>query len=97
MASECRACPRAEYSSAVPLIPRTGRGDARYRVVMGQGPARKNEIQHVTPAKAGVHVREELDSRSPAFAEDKLRGNDVTFDGANFGPCAPAPRSGTLF
>jgi hypothetical protein len=30
----------------------------------------------VTPAQAGVHLREEVDSRSPAFAEDKLRGND---------------------
>jgi hypothetical protein len=41
---------------------------------MGQRPAHRNESQDVTPAKAGVHVREELDSR--------FRGNDVTFDGA---------------
>jgi hypothetical protein len=26
-----------------------------------------------------------LDSRSPAFAEDKFRGNDVTFDGVIMG------------
>jgi hypothetical protein len=48
---------------------------------MGLRPTRRNESHHVTPAKAGVHVWEELGSRSPAFAEDKLRGNDVTFDG----------------
>ena len=41
---------------------------------MSQPPTHRNESQHVTPAKAGVHVREELDSR--------FRGNDVTFDGA---------------
>jgi hypothetical protein len=41
---------------------------------MGQRPARRNESQDLTPAQAAVHVREELDSR--------LRGNDVTFDGA---------------
>ena len=43
---------------------------------MGLRPTRRNESHHVTPAKAGVHVWQELDSRSPAFAEDKLRGND---------------------
>ena len=52
------------------------------RVHMGLRPTRRNEGHRVTPAKAGVHVWEELDSRSPAFAEDKLRGNDVTLDGA---------------
>jgi hypothetical protein len=41
---------------------------------MGLRPTRRNESQDVTPAKAGVRVREELDSR--------FRGNDVTFDGA---------------
>ena len=41
------------------------------RVVLGQRPTHRNESQDVTPAKAGVHVREELDSR--------FRGNDVTF------------------
>jgi hypothetical protein len=31
----------------------------------------------VTPEKAGVHASPHgLDSRSPTFAEDKLRGND---------------------
>ena len=73
-------------------------------MVMGQRPTRKNESQHVTPAKlvpakagSGGPCRVELHSRFPAFAEDKLRGNDVTFAGANFGPCAAAPRSGALF
>ena len=38
------------------------------------GPPRKMKaLDLVTPAKAGVHVPEEVDSR--------LRGNDVTFDG----------------
>jgi hypothetical protein len=41
---------------------------------MGLRPTRRNESQDVTRAKAGVHVREEVDSR--------FRGNDVTFDGA---------------
>jgi hypothetical protein len=36
---------------------------------MGLRPIRRNESHHVTPAKAGVHVWEELDSR--------FRGNDV--------------------
>jgi hypothetical protein len=40
---------------------------------MGPEPTQGNESQDVIPAKAGVHVREELDSR--------FRGNDVTFDG----------------
>ena len=44
-----------------------------FRVVMGQRPTHRNESQDVTPAKAGVHVRDELDSR--------FRGNDVTFNG----------------
>ena len=35
---------------------------------------RRNEGHHVTPAKAGVHLLEELDSR--------FRGNDVTSEGA---------------
>jgi hypothetical protein len=35
---------------------------------MGQRPTHRNETQDVTPAKAGVQVWEELDSR--------LRGND---------------------
>jgi len=41
---------------------------------MGQRPSSRDESQAVTPAKAGVQVREELGSR--------LRGNDVSFDGA---------------
>jgi hypothetical protein len=41
---------------------------------MGLQPTHRNESQDVTPGKAGVHVREELDSR--------FRGNDVTFDRA---------------
>ena len=41
---------------------------------MGLEPTHRNESQDVTPAEAGVHVREELDSR--------FRGNDVTFDEA---------------
>jgi hypothetical protein len=41
---------------------------------MGQRPTHRNESQDVTPAKAGFHVQEELDSR--------FRGNDVTFDGS---------------
>jgi hypothetical protein len=45
---------------------------------MGLRPTHRNESQDVTPAKAGVHVREELDSR--------FRGNDVTFDGALTAP-----------
>jgi hypothetical protein len=48
-----------------------------FRVVTGLRPTHRNESQDVTPAKAGVHVREELDSR--------FRGNDVTFDGAKRG------------
>jgi hypothetical protein len=45
---------------------------------MGRRPTHRNEGQAVvTPAQAGVHVREELDSR--------FRGNDVTFDGAQRG------------
>jgi hypothetical protein len=36
---------------------------------MGQRPTHRNESQHVTPAQAGVHVPDELDSR--------FRGNDV--------------------
>jgi hypothetical protein len=48
-----------------------------FRAYMGQRPTHRNESQDVTPAKAGVHVREELDSR--------FRGNDVTFDGAERG------------
>ena len=48
-------------------------------------PTHRNESQTlVTPTQAGVHAGQ-LDSRSPAFAEDKLRGNDVTFDGAQRG------------
>ena len=44
----------------------------------------------VTPAQAGVHVTHmEMDSRSPAFAEDKLRGND---DDAP-APCSAIPRT----
>jgi hypothetical protein len=44
---------------------------------MGHRPAHRTESQDVTPANAGVHVREELDSR--------FRGNDVTFDGVFMG------------
>jgi hypothetical protein len=43
------------------------------------------KILLVTPAQAGIHVPDELDSGSPAFAEDKFRGNDeagVIFGGA---------------
>jgi hypothetical protein len=31
---------------------------------------------HVIPAQAGIHSFVEMDPRSPAFAEDKLRGGD---------------------
>ena len=58
---------------------------------MGRRPTHRNESQHLTSAKAGVHVREELDSR--------FRGNDVTSDGVFMGlwptrghqnhPCCP--------
>ena len=48
-----------------------------FRVVMGQRPTGRNESRAVTPAKAGVQVQEELDSR--------FRGNGVTFDGAGRG------------
>jgi hypothetical protein len=41
---------------------------------MGKRPTHGNEGPDVTPAKAGVHFREEVDSR--------FRGNDVTFEGA---------------
>jgi len=48
---------------------------------MGLRPTLRNESQaFVTPAQAGPSHLNELDSRSPAFAEDKLRGNDVTFE-----------------
>jgi hypothetical protein len=50
---------------------------------MGLRPTHGNESQHVTPAKAGVHVLEELDSR--------FRGNDVTFDAAQGGSFATGP------
>ena len=51
------------------------------RVTMGLWPTHRDESRtFVTPAQAGVHPSK-LDSRSPASAEDKLRGNDVTFDG----------------
>jgi hypothetical protein len=56
-----------------------------FRVVMVQRPTHGSESQGVTPAKAGAHVSEELDSRFPAFPEDKLRGNDVSFGGAKRG------------
>jgi len=48
---------------------------------MGQRPSSRDESQAVTPAKAGVQVREELDP-APRLRGDKLRGNDVSFDGA---------------
>jgi hypothetical protein len=48
---------------------------------MGQRPTHRSESQDVTPAEAGVHVWEKMHSRSPAFAEDELRGNDVTSEG----------------
>jgi len=53
-----------------------------FRVVMGLPPARGNENprrprEGGDPWSAGT----KMDSRSPAFAEDKLRGNDVTFVG----------------
>jgi hypothetical protein len=41
---------------------------------MGLRATRRNEGHDVTPAKAGVHLLEELDSR--------FRGDDVTFEGA---------------
>ena len=44
---------------------------------MGRRPTHRNESQGVTPAKAGVHAPEELDSR--------FRGNDATFDGVKRG------------
>jgi hypothetical protein len=45
---------------------------------MAQRCTHRNESEGVTRAKAGVHVREELDSR--------FGGNDVTFDGASLPP-----------
>ena len=48
---------------------------------MGQRPTHRNESQDVTPAKAGVHVREEPDSR--------FRGNDLAFQGATGSLVAP--------
>jgi hypothetical protein len=54
-----------------------------FRGVVGQRATHRNKSQDVTPAKARVHVQEELDSR--------VRGNDVAFDGAkrriSHGPC----------
>jgi hypothetical protein len=44
---------------------------------MDQRPVPRNESQDVTPAKAGVHLPGELDSR--------FRGNDVTCDRAPSG------------
>jgi len=44
---------------------------------MRERPTHRNESQDVTPAQAGVHVRQEVDSR--------FRGNDVTFGGAQRG------------
>jgi hypothetical protein len=55
---------------------------------MGLGPPHEMKIAVTVtaPRKRGsTSVRKELDSRSPAFAEDKLRGNDRPpgiFDGA---------------
>jgi hypothetical protein len=44
-----------------------------FRVVVGLRPTHRNESRDVTPAKAGIHVPKELDSR--------LRGNGATSDG----------------
>jgi hypothetical protein len=44
---------------------------------MGERPTHRSESQDVTPAKAGVHVWEKMDSR--------FRGNDLTFEGAERG------------
>ena len=49
---------------------------------MGLRSTHGNESQaFVNPAQAGVH----LDSRSPAFAEDKLRGSDPILERAKRG------------
>ena len=40
---------------------------------MSLGRTHRSKSQRVTPAEAGVHIQEEVDSR--------FRGNDVTFDG----------------
>jgi hypothetical protein len=48
-----------------------------FRVVTGQRRTHRNESEDVTPAKAGAHVGEDLDSR--------FRGNDVCFGGPNRG------------
>ena len=50
---------------------------------MSLWPTRGNENQHRHPRESGgpLLVRNTMDSRSPAFAEDKFRGNDVFFRG----------------
>ena len=48
-----------------------------FPAIVGQRPTHRSQSQDVTPAKAGVHAREGLDSR--------FRGNDVTFDGPERG------------
>ena len=42
---------------------------------MGRRLTHRSQSQDVTPAKVGVHIREELDS--------PFRGNDATFDGGS--------------
>ena len=48
---------------------------------MGSQPTHSNESQGVTPAQAGVHVTRANWIPAPRLRGDKLRGNDVTFDG----------------
>jgi hypothetical protein len=53
---------------------------------MGLRPTHRNESQpFVTPAQAGVHVTRRSCIPAPRLRGDKLRENDVTFDGAKRG------------
>jgi hypothetical protein len=55
-----------------------------FRVSMGLRPTHRDETHpRCRPRESGDP--RPVDSRSPAFAEDKFRGNDVTFEGANYG------------
>jgi hypothetical protein len=53
--------------------PRTPAWPLSFRLHMGLRPTQRNESQDVTPAKAGVHAPEELDSR---FRGNDQRGSD---------------------
>jgi hypothetical protein len=53
---------------------------------MGLRPTHRNESQpFVTPAQAGVHITRTSWIPAPRLRGDKLRGNDVTFDGVSMG------------